>query len=1152
MEFRILGPLEVLQGETSIDLGGPKQRAVLAILVLHAGRVVSLDRIIDQLWGDEPPARATGTLQAYVSNLRRALEPDRAPRTPAAMLASRAPGYVLQAAEDSIDAIRFEKLLGRGRDLLDRGRPAEAHQTLTEALSIWRGPVLADLADSPFVFHESERLDELRAVAVESQLAADIALGRDATAAAQLESLVRVEPLRERLWELLILALYRSGRQADALRTFQAARAVLTEELGVEPGPTLVRLDRQVLAQDPALDWTAPVPQPEHRRAAPREESAPEVRESSEPFVGRAREIARIVSALDSTPLVDAPRLILVSGDAGAGKTRLGAEAGRLAADRGMLVAGGRCWETPGVPALWPWVQAVRTVVGRFTRLDVERALAGTRADIARIMPELASAPLPEPRPPEDPDAARFQLYDSVTGFLDRLVDGRRLLVVLDDLHWADPSSLRMLQFLVTDHRVRGLTVIATYRESDNRPGSPLHDTITSLAGEAGVAHLPVGALDAAAVRTYIEQATDVNPTPEVVTAVLQRTAGNALFVGELVRLLAAEGRLDDADSARSPVRFPAELQAVIHRRLARLPAEAHELLTLAAVIGDEFHIDVLERVAAAAPDDVLDLVETALLTRVLVEAPAAGSYRFAHALIRELLYGELSRLRRARLHARVFAALDGLWHADPEPHAAQLAFHAFKGAEAGTAEAAVRFGVMAARDAANHLSFEEAASDWQQALGALELARPGDREQRYEILMRLSDARRCAGDLEASQRAVREAIEIVTRMGDSERMARAAVGLSRGSAATWGWRPYGVYDPAAVQSLERALAVLGPDDSVLRAEVIATLAVELYYGPEGATRGVELSHQAVAMAERLGDVSLLATTLNMQIMATHDAADRPQRRMAVAQRLIELPDCGAPEEVGLVGRVYRMVCRLEMGDPVRADEDLDAVAAAAERLRRPALLIQVAWYRSMRALMAGRLVDAERLCAEALALHQRVGLWGLWECYATQLFTLRREQGRIIELEPLLAQLATTSEFTGFREGAALMYLDLGRPADALAILGDRAGFPPIPPDWSWEFVSCVQAEVCAHLGDDASRRRLRDGLLPVADHLAVVGTGICCWGPVAYFIGLLEAALGNTDAAADRFDQAVALADRTGAAPWLRRAQAARAALLGTADHS
>src|SRR5262245_34205004 len=217
------------------------------------------------------------------------------------------------------------------------------------------------------------------------------------------------------------------------------------------------------------------------------------------------------------------------------------------------------------------------------------------------------------------------------------------------------------------------------------------------------------------------------------------------------------------------------------------------------------------------------------------------------------------------------------------------------------------------------------------------------------------------------------------------------------------------------------------------------------------------------------------------------------------------------------------MVCRLELGDVAGADADLEVADTAAARLRQPANVAQVAWYRAMRAELSGRYDDAERLSTEALALHQRTGLWGAWECFATQLFTLRRSQGRIIELEPLLRQLAETSDFVGFREAQALMYLDLGRPDDARASLGDRASFPRMPQDWSFEFLSCVQAEVCAELGDDDARRRLRDDLLPYADLLAMIGTGVGCWGPISYFVGRLEEALRNDDEALRRYDQAI-----------------------------
>lgn len=1132
MRFNILGPVEVRSGNELLDLGGPKQRAVLAVLVLRVGRVVTVDRLVDELWGDEPPARALGTLQAYVFNLRRVLEPGRAPRTPASVLASRPPGYVLQVPDDDVDAIRFERGIAQARALLDAGRPNEAHAELSEAMSLWRGPPLADLESEAFARDPIGRLNDLHEVAVETRLAADLALGRHATAAVELGDLVRRQPLRERPCELLMLALYRSGRQGDALRAFGEARRALVDELGVEPGSALVRLERQVLDQDPSLDWHPPAPAAV-ARVAPLP-GPPEPQRDA--FVGRRAELATVQRLLEP----NGPRYALIGGEAGSGKTRLAqefAEAARLA---GRHVVYTRCSETPGTPSFWPWRQVMRAILDNMPDGDAEGMMGPARDQMARVIPDVVGVQAGDVPRADAADTALFQLYDSMTGFVGRATAERPLAIVIDDLQWADFAALRVLLYVVTDPRIQRLRLVATFRDTDVAPGSALHDTLTTLAGEPSVVRITLGGLDTDEVRELIATSTETSPDDGVAAAVRARTGGNALFVTELTRLLAAEGRLSDAEAASSPMRFPDELQAVINRRLARLPAVARGMLTAASVIGEEFTVDVLAETLGTTIDELLDALETTVLTRLVVEESRPGSYRFAHSLIREVLYDSLPRARRAHWHARVTAAMESLWADDPEPHAAELAFQASRGAEAGTAERAVQYGVLAARQAAVRLAYQQEATSWQQALDGLDLARPADRATRYDLLMGLSRARRCAGDVEGSQRAVREAIEIVTRMGDEERMARAALGFSRGAGATWSWRPYGSVDHEAIDVLERALVALGPADSALRAEVLGTLGVELYFAANAGDRAVQLSAEAVAIADRLGDASLEATVVNMHYVASLGPVS-PQRRLAIAEQLVQLPAAGAAPETGLVGLILRMTSRLEVADLVGADEDLAVAAAAAERLREPALLAQIAWFKATRALVVGDLDDAERLSAEALALHRRTGLWGALECFSTQLFQLRREQGRIIELEPLLVDMAGTSEFSGFREATALMYLDVGRVDDAIAALGDRRQFPSMPRDWSWLYLSCLQADVCAEIGDDAARRRLSDALSPFADQLAVIGTGIGCWGPVAYYVGRLEAALGRSEVATRLFREALAMAEAIGAVNWRNRAEAA-----------
>ena len=282
VHFRILGPLEVSDGTRLLALGGPRQRAVLVALLLSANRVMAVDRLVDELWGEDPPAQALNALQTYVSKLRGVLEPDRRPREPARVLRSQPPGYVLVVNPTDLDAALFEELCGEGRALLQHGRPDAARERFAAALGLWRGPPLAEFADQPFARAEAARLEELRSVALEDRVAAQLALGEHSAVIAELQGSVADQPLRERLWQQLMLALYRAGRQGEALAAFQRCRAILDEQLGVEPGPALRRLQAQVLAHDPALDWSlAPeVPRrlrlqrPRARRCAARRSSA--------------------------------------------------------------------------------------------------------------------------------------------------------------------------------------------------------------------------------------------------------------------------------------------------------------------------------------------------------------------------------------------------------------------------------------------------------------------------------------------------------------------------------------------------------------------------------------------------------------------------------------------------------------------------------------------------------------------------------------------------------------------------------------------------------------------------------------------------------------------------------------------------------------
>lgn len=306
MEFRVLGPLEVVAGGQQLHLGTPRQRTLLGLLLLRAGDVVSCDRLVEELWEEDPPGTARHTLQGYVHRLRGALGPD------GWRLQTRPPGYRLKVSAGELDAQRFQDLAAEGRRALVRGEPPAAAELLAAALGLWRGPLLADLGEVAALEPERARLEALQLTALEDRLEAELALGGHGALVGELERLVAEHPFRERLWGQLMLALYRSGRQADALAAFHRARKLLDEELGIQPSRWLHRRQEQILLQDAALDAPEPTPPPRPRHNLPARRSS---------FVGRRRELAKLQG------LLQVHRLVCLTGPPGSGKTRLAVEA---------------------------------------------------------------------------------------------------------------------------------------------------------------------------------------------------------------------------------------------------------------------------------------------------------------------------------------------------------------------------------------------------------------------------------------------------------------------------------------------------------------------------------------------------------------------------------------------------------------------------------------------------------------------------------------------------------------------------------------------------------------------------------------------------------------------------------------------------------
>jgi DNA-binding SARP family transcriptional activator len=823
--------------------------------------------LIEDLWRGEPPASAGHALRVYVSNLRQVLEPDRATRVAPQVLVTRPPGYLLAVCPDQTDAGRFELLVAEGGRVFDAGRVAEASSLFGDALALWRGPVLADLGDEPFVGAEAARLVEARWVVTERRAEAELALGRHTELVGDLEALTRLQPFRERLWAQLIVALYRSGRQADALQTYQRLRALLVDELGLEPSPPLRDLEAAVLRHDPDLAVPVGIATPvalvttTNGQVDPVQPNQPLTHRT--PFVGREEERAELRRLLGQTK-AGTGALLMVGGEPGVGKTRLAEELRRQCEAGGFATFVGHCYEAAGAPPYVPVVEAFEQALAAAPSPEAFRQFLGDEAsEIARLVPKLRRLCPDIPPPLELPaEQERRYLFNSVLEVLARTAAGRPTLLVLDDIHWADEPTMLLIAHIAERLADIPVLILGLYRDNELDAGRPLSNTFVELIRRRLARRMRLERLPADGVSQMLTGLASQEPPPGLVDVVYAQTEGNPFFTEEVFRHLAEEGRLFDADGRfRTDLKVgeldvPEGVRLVVAARLRRLGDDGARVLGSAAVLGRVFSFELLQALEQLSEAQLLDIVDDAARARLIapvVDPSGEDAYIFGHELIRQTVLSELSAPRRRRLHVRAAEALERHYAAALAPQAATIANHLLQAGPVAEPKRTFRALIMAGRHALETAAYEEALRHLDEAAERVEAGTP---EERAELLELRGNAERSAGHWPEAIPLLHEAVEAYEALGDDAAVGR--VGLQAAYSLLWAGQWGESFEMA-----ERALSVLGDAVTADRARLLAHAGAVLLCGETPFEIGEERLRQGLAIADQLGDPLVRAHCLH-------------------------------------------------------------------------------------------------------------------------------------------------------------------------------------------------------------------------------------------------------------------------------------------------
>jgi DNA-binding CsgD family transcriptional regulator/transcriptional regulator with XRE-family HTH domain/tetratricopeptide (TPR) repeat protein len=886
-------------------------------------------------------------------------------------------------------------------------------------------------------------------------------------------------------------------------------------------------------------------------------------------LVGRQRELELLHGAVDRGASGHGS-VVLIGGEPGVGKTRLAGDLADYAGHRGFFPIWGRCHEDEGAPSYWPWVQILRVVLDSRERSTLRHAMGLGASDLAQLLPELHRLWPDLPRVTIEGEPARFRLFDSVTTFL-RNVSGRQpLLIVLDDLQWADRSSLQLLEFLGRSIQSDPLVVLALFRDSEVDQNQPLAGTIVEVNREPANQHIWLRGLSEPEVQVMIRTLSDGGIPEDLVPTISARTGGNPFFVGEIVGLLdalpAASQRREHLDWTRV---IPLGVRELIRQRLGRVSPQCREILAVASVIGREFDLRLLSGVSEQPAGELVDPLDEAVRARLIDEpSEATIPYRFVHDLIRETIYDDLRPTRRLRLHERVALTLERLHASNLAPRYGRIARHFVLAAPIAGHERAVRYLTLAGDQAMRHVAYSNAADHFSEAIDLLAHFCSANDEHRVDALLGLAEAWRRAGDIPKARETFQLAADIARSVNLPQHFARAAIGFSGGIVLL------GRYDTAAIALLDEAAELLGPEDSALKAQCMARSALAFEgYGKERPPERLTLSQRAVEIARRVGDPEALAVALHVHHQDLRRTGDVSRyTRLTVPQAMVEAAADAGNLELLFTGRCWRMFGPLLIGDVPMVDSLIRDCQQLAAELRQPFYTYVLTGIRAMRAVLSGRLSEAGELAEQARLLGEEVGVPSLHRVFWEWLFKfqLSAELDRMDDLNPLaLDTLERMSESPtldyplrwqvvaaqiAVMRASGLIGADSSRhETQTLARVTDIGSLVTelgLRRRNGWIshclYAAVHLAQAASIVNDTGSARVMHDWLAPDARFVATVGGAFMCVGSVAHYVGLLSTTLSWWDDAERHFGTALATNERIGARPFAARTRYAWAEML------